>query len=208
MTANHPTNRRAEQNADFYQPLLRKIALIATSIAERAGAQVLDPAPAAASPPAAEALSTFERAARCLRQCAAIANKIEADLRQAGPARKAANPATRRLPPNGAAVRARLERAIHTNADPAMAENLLADLYDRLEEPDILHSLARDGIEATVAILCADLGIHEPLTNLTDAELAAWVDRLDPVDDDPDEKSAAWPPARTPPANAQAPPRR
>jgi hypothetical protein len=209
MSATQPPPARAEQTADFYLALLQKLALTAAALAERAGTQALaqtPPSPAETTPDP-DPIRTFERMARCVRQCAAIANKIETDLRQ--PGRQPGNPAARRLPPNGAAVRTRVERAIHTNADPGEAEALLANLYDRLEDPDILHMLARHGIAPTVAALCAEAGLHEPLTNLSDEELAAWVDRLDPVEDDPDEEPPEpWPQTARAQANTRAPPPR
>jgi hypothetical protein len=209
-----PCPSRAEQNADVYQPLLKKLALLAAAIAERAGELALarvapSPSPPASAPPAStpadpDPLTTFERASRLVRQCAALANKIETDLRQSAPAlRPRANPAARRMPPDGAAVRTRVQRAIYANAEPERAEDLLAGLYDRLEEPEILQMLARHGIEATVAALCTELGVAEPVTNLTDEELAAWIERLDPVEGEPDDIT---PCPRPPTANSQAPP--
>jgi len=183
---------RAEHNADVYQPVLKKLALLAGAIAERAGELALarlTPTPAKPTPPPPldpDPLTTFERAARLVRQCAALACKIETDLALAAQsARPRGNPAARRLPPHGAAVRSRVERAIRVNTLPEHAEPLLADLYAYLEDPAVLQMLARQGEDATVAALCAELGVAEPLTNLTDQELADWLDRLDPVEGEP-----------------------
>ena len=66
-----------------------------------------------------------------------------------------------------------VEASIKANAGPRDTENLLRDLYERLEDPDIEAELGSRPIGEIVAGICRDLGITPDLSQFTDVEMGS-----------------------------------
>jgi len=128
----------------------------------------------------------FERIARAVRQTTALEAKFEADHQARGhqgaveQAMQAAG-ARRTSKPRKAQVQHLVEAAIKSDAAPRDAENLLRDLHERLDDPDIEAEFANRSTGEIVAGICRDLGIT--------ADLSLWSD--DAQRDEPPDALAA-----------------
>ncbi len=94
----------------------------------------------------------FARLSRSIRLTLALKSKLAEQTRKRDLALEAG--ASR-----GRWRKARLERAVAETLEAADCEHLLADLHERLEEPDIAVDLAACKMGEMVAGLCDDLGI-------------------------------------------------
>jgi hypothetical protein len=118
----------------------------------------------------------FSRLARAVRQSVALAAKLDCDgevqaqhLTAAQAARSAAE--GRRIKKVKEQAREYVEKAIHESADGTVAENLMYDLDEWLEEPGAEEEFGTRGIGSIVAHICHDLNVEIDLRHFSDAEL-------------------------------------
>ena len=154
---------------------------VGTSFARLLHAQALAeaappaPAPHPAPAPAANTLlnlaATFDRIARAVRRCIALARTLDA-------APHAPNPAQHRT-----AARKRILRAVEdtigrtANDGPDTPETLRAELRDRLDAPDLEDDIATRPAADIIQEICRDLGLAahpgtQPYQRRTPADVA------------------------------------
>ncbi len=134
-------------------------------------------APRAADQAASELTLAFQRTARAVRQCLALKPKLAEDWRRGAERERALAIEAGRRVRRKAEVRRAVEQAIserpetpHDRAhDKGISERLFADLYDRLESPEIGDELGRHTVGDIATGICRDLGVP-PVWNSWQAE--------------------------------------
>ena len=144
--------------AERHGRILGRLSELGLALAEAAQERALC---AETTPEVRDLTLAFHRAARSVRQTLALEAKLERDRRRqdreddALAVRRARDAAQTRK----ARVRLAVERLVWTEADEDEAENLLADLDDRLEEAAYGDDFADQPIEALIERIAADLGL-------------------------------------------------
>jgi hypothetical protein len=160
-----------------------------------------------------EAAVMFERVDRAVRRTIALAIRLDADWRMSAE-EHAAEQACRaalleRARQRQDQVRRAVEDAIESHAHPSDAGNRVADLRERLADPDRDDELRNQPISVIVAAICKDLGITHDLGELADAEVGNESAPRDftPCDLVETEGRAPGPRVPRPPRPAPPPPR-
>ncbi len=146
--AQHP------EDAQYYRQVLHDLIDMGTDLARRAHQQATrEPGPKRpANDPAPDPTLAFDRLARCVRRCIALARQL------AEPAPQAPGQAQRRTAARKRVIRD-VEDAIQRTAQGADAESLHAELADRLDAPDLDDDLATRPVADIIADICRDLGL-------------------------------------------------
>ena len=225
--SSHPThpqpNDPGQQAADahHYREVLHDLIGMGTTLARRLHDQAIAPAPRPAHAPAAPspapdliALATaFDRIARAVRRSIALARTL------AQPVAPAQDPAA-----NRAAARKRILREVedaiqrrHHEGDTA--EDLNAELHDRLDGPDLDDDIATRPTPDIIAEICRDLGLAalpgtDPWKRRTPADIRMLCTRAaatnrpgaapQPTPSTPDPAPAGPPPSPAPSRPAEA----
>ena len=157
----HPHRQALDDLVTMGTDLARLLHAQATRQAEAAQAAVPPhPMPHAPHEPPATALlnltTAFDRIARAVRRCIALARKLEE------PVRATPDPARHRTAARKQVIRA-VEDTIHRTAHEGdRAETLNAELRDRLDDPDLDWDLAHRPIPDIIAEIRRDLGLAAP----------------------------------------------
>ena len=140
-TRPHPHPTHGTDDTQYYRQVLHDLIDMGTDLARLVHAQATRepapnapapsaPAPAPAPAPTYDPTLAFDRIARCVRRCVALARRL---AQQHPPPAHAAHPR--------AAARKRIirdvEDAIHRTADGPQAESLRAEFATRLDAPDL-----------------------------------------------------------------------
>ncbi len=205
-------DRLAEMGMDIAEALHGRILTLAAAEpaapsqaqpAENAAEQAL--APRAADQAASELTLAFQRTARAVRQCLALKPKLAEDWRRGAERERALAIEAGRRVRRKAEVRRAVEQAIaerpetpHDRAhDKGITERLFADLYDRLEAPEVGDELGRDTVGDVAAGICRDLGVPPVWDSW---ETQPWFEAEGWDESEEDEEEAAAPCAPEPSA--------
>ncbi len=161
-----PVSQR-DEDAQYYRQVLHELIELGADLARTLHRQAAATPAAAPEPAPARALQpdpsiAFERIARTIRRTIALARKLS-DPTQPRPA---AHAAERRTAARKQIIRA-VEDSIQRDADGAEADDLHAELYERLETMDLDDDLDTLPIAEIIAAIRRDLGIaaHLPGTH-------------------------------------------
>jgi hypothetical protein len=196
-----PGHTAQDDRAEQRLAMLRELAEIGMALARDVGQQ------AAADPQGPDLGLVFSRIARAVRQTLALEARLEQDRRNQD--RDAQSERARAVRLRGAArktqVRRAVERAIDAEASDHEAENLFADLVDRLDDQEEAWFADRP-VADLVAAICRDLGVtHDPALWTDDIDQAPTPEIDNPTPDaDPDRKGPDWPRPSSP--YARSPP--
>ncbi len=164
--------RQRDEDTQYYRGVLHELVEMAADIARAVHRQATAEQsaehgpesagqPAASPAPAADPTIAFDRIARTLRRTIALARK----LAEPAPLSTAQGARQRRLSARKQIIRA-VEDTIQRQADGPEAEGLHAELYERLDDPDLDDDLDQLSIADIIAAICRDLGIeHFPGTH-------------------------------------------
>ncbi len=151
-------NTQQADDTQHHRQVLRDLIDMGTDLARavhrRATRESGPNAPAPANDPAPDPTLAFDRIARCVRRCIALARKL-AESPSPSPAH---GPAERRTAARKRVIRD-VEDAIQRTAQGANAESLHAELADRLDAPDLDDDLATRPVADIIADICRDLGL-------------------------------------------------
>jgi hypothetical protein len=159
-TPTDPAVERAERHGRVLQELAELGMTHARAVT--AQASVADPARAN------DLALAFSRIARAVRQTLALEARLAEDRKTAVTeiAQRRAFAARDRR----SRVENLVERAIDAEASDAEAENLYADLQERLEDADDLAGFYDRSVPEIVALICKDLGVTPPHIHWDDAD--------------------------------------
>ena len=162
-----------DEDAQYYRQVLHELIEIGTDLARsvhpQAAAEKAEPnnqpnaAPAAA--PAPDPTIAFDRIARTLRRTIALARKLSDPAPLSTAERAAAGAQQRRLSARKQIIRA-VEDTIQRRTKGAEAEDLHAELRERLDAPDLDDDLDQRPVADIIKDICRDFGIeHFPGTH-------------------------------------------
>jgi hypothetical protein len=158
----------AVDRAERHGRVLQELTDLGMNLARAVSAQAADADPATAHGLALDSA----RIARAVRQTVALEGRL-ADERRTVIAERA----QRRVREADAVARRRtsrietlVERAIDAEASGSEADNLYADLRERLEDADDLEDFHGRPIPEIVALICKDLGLTPPELHWDDAD--------------------------------------
>jgi hypothetical protein len=192
------------EDAQYYRRVLHELIDTGVGLVRLVSQPARSQGEAAAAPTADPALVVtvaiaFDRISRAVRRTIALARKVAEPVALA-----AAHPAQHREAARRRIIR-EVEDVIQRTAGHAEAENLHAELLDRLDAPDLDDDIGQRPIADIIADICRDLGLAaQPGTHpwkrrttedLTTLRVRAAMLRA-PIPD------AAAPPAAAPPAAA------
>jgi hypothetical protein len=176
----------APSHVDRYRSLLHDVMDMAADIARAIHREATAPH----AKPGPDIANAFDRVARIIRRCIALAQRLDAPVRPE---------ATRR-----AVIRA-AEDAIHRHADPDEAGELHAELYERLDRPEFAEDLDRP-LEDVITEIIRDLGLaaipgmNDPWKRRTPADIATLHARAAALGNAPPRPAKGHPtPGRVPP---------
>jgi hypothetical protein len=158
----------AADRAERHGRVLQELTELGMHLARAVSAQAAD-----ADPETAHGLALdFARIARAVRQTVALEARL-ADERQtalAARAQRRQREAEIRVQRRTSRIETLVERAIDAEACGDEADNLYADLRERLEDADDLAGFHDRPIPEIVALICQDLGLTPPELHWNDAD--------------------------------------
>ena len=153
-----------DEDTQFYREVLHELVEMATDIARAVHRQAVAQPAAAPKPEQAsqpDPTIAFDRIARTIRRTIALARKLD-EPASPGPAQGTHQ---RRRAARKQIIRD-VEDTIQRRTDGAEAEALHAELYERLDAPDLDDDIDTQPIADIIAAICRDLGIaHHPGTH-------------------------------------------
>ena len=158
-TAPTPDPGQQAEDAQYYRQTLHGVIAMATDLARTLHAQATTPprpTPAQPPPNTLEIAAAFDRIARCIRRSITLARRLH------DPVKPAPDPARHRAAARTQIIRTvedRIHRAAH---EGDRAESLTAELYDRLDGPDLDADLATRPVAEIITEICRDLGLASP----------------------------------------------
>ena len=172
-----PTDRatQRDEDAQYYRQVLHELIEIGTDIARIVHRQATakpaehgpesDGQPAAKPAPAPDPTIAFDRIARTLRRTIALARKLTDPTPLRPAERRAEHASERRLAARKQIIR-EVEDTIQRRSNGAEAENLHAEFYERLDDPDLDDDLDQRPVADIIKDICRDFGIeHFPGTH-------------------------------------------